>query len=53
MLIESASAYLTASRAMLQWVTASTDENLAGAQLSLENARKTLEQLEQSEWINP
>jgi len=53
MLIESASAYLAASRAMLQWVTASTDENLAEAQLSLENARETLEQLEQSEWINP
>ncbi len=53
MLIESASAYMTASRAILQWVSASTDENLAAAQLSLESARVALEQLEQSEWINP
>lgn len=53
MLVQSASAHLTAARAMLQWVTASTDENLAVAQRSLEDARKTLEQLEQSEWMNP
>jgi len=53
LLVQSASAYLNASRAMLQWVTASNEENLVEAQNSLEQARQTLKQLEQSEWINP
>jgi hypothetical protein len=52
LLVQSASAYLNASRVMLQWVTAPTDENLTGAQTALAQARETLEQLEQSEWIN-
>ena len=53
LLAQSASAYLNASRAMLQWVTASNEENLVEAQNTLEQARQTLKQLEQSEWINP
>ena len=53
LLVQSASAYLSASRAMLQWVTAPNEENLAEAQNSLDRAKQSLEQLEQSEWINP
>jgi len=53
LLAQSASTYLNASRAMLQWVTASNEENLVEAQNTLDQARQTLKQLEQSEWINP
>jgi hypothetical protein len=53
LLVQSASEYLNASRAMLQWVTASNDENFVEAQNTLEQARQALKQLEQSEWINP
>jgi len=53
LLVQSASAYLNASRAMLQWVTASNEENFMEAQNRLEQARQTINQLEQSEWINP
>lgn len=53
MLIQSASAYLEAARAMLQWVTAPTEANLAQAELSLSRARSSLTELEQSEWIPP
>jgi hypothetical protein len=52
LLIQSASAYLETSRAMLQWVTAPTEENLASAQNSLNQARQVRKRLEQSEWIN-
>ncbi len=53
LLIDAISAYLNASRAMLQWVTASNGENLASAQHSLNQARQSIELLEQSEWISP
>lgn len=53
LLLESASSYLNASRAMLQWVTAPNEENLTNAQRALNQARQSIEQLEQSEWINP
>jgi hypothetical protein len=52
LLVQSANAYLNASRVMLQWVTAPTDENMTDAQDALAQARKTLDQLEQSQWIN-
>ena len=53
LLIRAASAYLEASQAMLEWVTASNDDNLSAAQNALGQARQSLEELEQSEWINP
>jgi hypothetical protein len=53
LLAQAANAYLEASRAMLQWVTAPTVENLASAQQTLTQARQPLDELEQSEWIRP
>lgn len=52
LLVKAASAYLDASRDMLQWVTAPKDENLAKARKSLNLARQALKELEQSEWIS-
>lgn len=52
LLVKSTGAYLEASRAMLQWVTTPTSDNLALAQNALQVARQTLDHLEQSEWIH-
>lgn len=53
LLIQSVSAYLTASQAMLQWVTAPNTNNLETAQQALNQARQSRKELEQSEWISP
>lgn len=53
LLIQSAAAYLDASRAMLDWVTAPTESNLAVARQKLESARNSIFELERSEWIHP
>lgn len=52
LVLQAASAYLNASRAMLDWVTAPSDDNLIQAQQSLDLARAALSELEQSEWIS-
>ncbi len=53
LLMQSASGYLDAARAMLLWVTAPNEENSSTAQKALDQARQSLEELEQSQWISP
>ena len=53
LLAQSANAYLEASRAMLLWVSAPTDANLATAKQALDLAKQTVGELEKSEWIHP
>jgi hypothetical protein len=53
LLIQAASDYLDATQAMVQWVTAPNEDNLSKSQQALAQARESLEELEQSEWISP
>jgi len=53
LLAQAANAYLEASRAMLLWVSAPTDTNLAAARQALDLAKQSVGELEKSEWIRP